>query len=584
MAYFCNPVDSTYPYQFIVNPHTGAVTVNREAADPSVICFQGRYWMFASMTLSVWVSDDLARWECHRLPEELPLYGYAPDACVADEWGYFTASHIDKKCVFFRTKDILNGPYERLDTEMCYHDPHLFYDDGRFYFYWGCSDTEPIRGVELDQDLKPIGTPVELISSDPYEKGYERVGEDNSLMPRTKEQIDGILSAQGMNVDVMEPDFRKMVESILGQRPYIEGPWMTKHNGKYYLQYAFGGAHFNIYGDGTYVSESPLGPFSLAENNPYAFQPGGFLPGAGHGSTFQDRHGNWWHAGTMRISVNHNFERRVGLWPAGFDDDGELFCNTAYGDWPRQIPLGKTDPWKAPDVFLLSYGKNASASSGAPEKAVDENAQTWWKSFTNQKEEWLQIDLGQIYSAAFVQVNFADDFEAREVPGKMCNGRYIEQRNLAVRYLLEGSADGEHWEVLADTRESFEDRPHKLHSVDKKIRYVRISQMELPYRQNPCISGLRVFGKGVGEKPVPATFQACRNGTDLHVTIDSNAIGYNILWGHSPDKLYHSCMVFGKDKKIGGLVKNQNCFIRVDAFNENGITCGCVKKVDDYEN
>jgi len=25
----------------------------------------------------------------------------------------------------------------------------------------------------------------------------------------------------------------------------------------------------------------------------------------------------------MRVSVNHDFERRVGLWPAGFDAAGE---------------------------------------------------------------------------------------------------------------------------------------------------------------------------------------------------------------------------------------------------------------------
>ena len=54
-------------------------------------------------------------------------------------------------------------------------------------------------------------------------------------------------------------------------------------------------------------------------NNPYSYKPGGFLPGAGHGSTMQDRDGCWWHTATMRISVNHVFERRVGLWPAGVD-------------------------------------------------------------------------------------------------------------------------------------------------------------------------------------------------------------------------------------------------------------------------
>ena len=54
-------------------------------------------------------------------------------------------------------------------------------------------------------------------------------------------------------------------------------------------------------------------------------------------------------------------------------------------------------------------------------------------------------------------------------------------------------------------------------------------------------------------------------------------LGYNILWGHRPDKLYHSYLVMGKginDKHIGALVKGQACYVRVDAFNENGITVG----------
>ena len=33
------------------------------------------------------------------------------------------------------------------------------------------------------------------------------------------------------------------------------------------------------------------------------------------------------------------------------------------------------------------------------------------------------------------------------------------------------------------------------------------------------------------------------------------------------------------EKRIGALVKEQECFVRVDSYNENGITHGTVKKV-----
>ena len=55
--------------------------------------------------------------------------------------------------------------------------------------------------------------------------------------------------------------------------------------------------------------------------------------------------------------------------------------------------------------------------------------------------------------------------------------------------------------------------------------------------------------------------------------------GFNILFGNSPEKLYHSSMVFSAGAhRIGALIKGREYYVRVDAFNENGITEGnCVK-------
>ena len=39
---------------------------------------------------------------------------------------------------------------------------------------------------------------------------------------------------------------------------------MTKHGGRYYLQYGAPGTEFNVYANGTYVSDKPLGPFKYA--------------------------------------------------------------------------------------------------------------------------------------------------------------------------------------------------------------------------------------------------------------------------------------------------------------------------------
>jgi len=39
---------------------------------------------------------------------------------------------------------------------------------------------------------------------------------------------------------------------------------------------------------------------------------GGFITGAGHGSTFQDKDVHWWHIGTVVNWIKHTFERRLG--------------------------------------------------------------------------------------------------------------------------------------------------------------------------------------------------------------------------------------------------------------------------------
>ena len=591
MKYFCNPVNINYRYQFNQDPRRGGeLQICREAADPSLILFRGRYYIFASMTLGVWVSDDLVNWENRRLPDELPLYDYAPDVRVIGEYVYFCASNREHNCDRWRTKDILNGPYEKLEGSFPFWDPNLFLDDdGRVYFYWGCSNETPIWGVELDPEtMLPKAEKVAVVEDHPYEIGYERIGEDNSTLPASADVIEAkyqaFVKAQGIPEEHLPADVRPLIRGMFSDKPYIEGAWMDKHEGKYYPQYAAPGTQYNTYSDGVYVGESPLGPFRLAENNPYSYKPGGFLPGAGHGSTMRDREGRFWHTATMRISKNHDFERRVGIWPAGFDEDGELFCNQRYGDWPMAL---EGEPWRDPAWMLLSVGKTAAASSFVPghepDKATEENVQSWWQAASNDREEWLRVDLGKRFTVHAVQINFADDRIDVPCPGEIRPGsqaRYIDEAEHTTQWKLEGSLDGESWFVVEDKSEAETDLSHDLILREEGFgaRYLRLSDMAVPFAQAPCVSGLRVFGLGDGEKPAEPVFTAARMGDlDMIVQIaeQSEALGYTILFGSSPDKLYHSYMVFsGGTQGIGDLVEGQPCYVRVDAFNENGITHG----------
>ena len=151
--------------------------------------------------------------------------------------------------------------------------------------------------------------------------------------------------------------------------------------------------------------------------------------------------------------------------------------------------------------------------------------------------------------------------------------------------------------MIEDKSSAQTDLPHDFIVREKGIsaRYVRLTILEVPYDAKPCISGLRIFGTGRGEKPEVPVYRAkrSRDGLDLTVSVDGkkDAAGWNILWGHDKDKLYHSYQIYRSvediwgnreaviSKRIGALVKSQDYFVRVDSFNENGIRKGNVVKL-----
>ena len=589
MKYCCNPINFEYMYQFNKQPD-GRITASRESADPSMILFRGRYYIYPSMTCGFLYSDDMAEWKFHPL-KELPVYDYAPDVRVVGEYIYFCASNHEQG-VHYRTRDPFSDEYEKIDGQFPFWDPNLFADDdGRLYFYWGSSTTEPLYGIELDAvTLKPVGDRKELFYGDDTVKGFERKGE-NHIPERTQEEKEEILKQ--MDLQDMPASMAEAARAFVLGLPYIEGAWMNKHNGRYYLQYGTPGSGFNIYGDGVYVSENPLGPFQLAKNNPFSYKPGGFLPGAGHGSSMEDCDGDLWHIATMRICTNHNFERRIGLWPAGWDSDGEMFCNQRYGDWPYAIERVKADPWAEPEWMLLSYGKIVRASSSADgkqaENITDEDVRTCWKAATSSAGEWVEIDLESSYDVRAVQVNFADDNLTPELPegiqlcGALHQERWIDEKHQPTRWKLEGSADGEEYFIIQDKSDTDTDLPHDLVVLEEgiQVRYLRLTVESLPYGQAACVSGLRVFGLGNGPRPVKVSdVNTVHSGDlDLYINWRGNAVGYVVEWGYTPEKLYHSYQVFTDSVHIGGLVKGQEVYVRIDSFNESGITVGEIVRV-----
>ncbi len=594
---YCNPLDLAYRYSHMKERERRA---HREGADPTLVRFKGRYYAFVSMSAGFWHSGDLLNWEFAAAPDLL-IYDYAPDVHEIGGRLYFCASRRSENCPILVTDDPLCGKFEQVSAPMAFWDPATFEDDdGRVYLYWGCTNTDPIWGIELDREtMTPIGEPAPLIYGRENEIGYERCGENGQstkeksvvyqhlrhmFNPETNriEFPGGMTEMGGYSAEAMT----RMFLSI--GRPYIEGAFMNKLGGRYYLQYACPGTQYNTYADGVYVGDSPLGPFTLQKSNPFSAKPGGFITGAGHGSTIEDAHGNLWHASTMRISVNHDFERRIGLFPAGIDADGVLYCNQNFSDYPHDIPEGKFDAMaQQPKWMLLSYNKPVAASSGEhPERAVNENIRDWWSAGSDKPGEWLCVDLGDACDVRAIQVNFADEGLAPDFPdeqyGSDRGDRRIELEPQISHYTIEASIDGEHFTTLENVARDCSNGYYE-YADGIRARFIRVTGGALPYGQTMRISGLRVFGNGNGSKPEKANAQAVRtNDFEARVTWQhvEGAQGANVRYGIAPDKLYMSWLVYGADElTLTTLIKGQEYYVCADTFNENGITPGDVIKV-----
>lgn len=551
---YCNPINIDYGYCPI--PNFTEWGKHRATADPVIVTYKGDYYLFSTNQWGYWWSNDMLNWNFVSRLFLKPYHKVYDDLCAPSVWVQgdtmlvFGSTYSTNFPIWMSTDPKSNQWKEAVDSfAIGGWDPaHFIDDDGRLYMYNGSSNRYPLYGVELNRKtFQPYGTRKELLLLDDKRYGWQRFGEylDNTFLD-----------------------------------PFIEGAWMTKHNGKYYLQYGAPGTEFSGYADGVAVSNSPLGPF-VHQSMPMSYKPGGFARGAGHGATFKDKWDQYWHVSTMVISVKNSFERRIGIWPAGFDKDDVMYTNTAFGDYPHYIP-GTTVPPASADAIhetftgwmLLNYNKPVTVSSTLggylPNNAVDENIKTYWSAKTADKGEWIQTDLGNVSTVNAVQINYAD--QDATFMGKK-TGIYHQ-------YKLYYSVDGKLWKLLVDKSNNQTDIPHEYVALPTAVqaRYIKLENVHMPTGKF-AISGLRVFGNANGEKPAAVKqFIVLRTETDkrsawIKWEPVENAYAYNIYTGIAPDKMYNCIMVHNaNDYFFKGMDKEKKYYFTIEAINESGVS------------
>ena len=568
-ATYCNPINIDYGYTPI--PNFSQWGRHRATADPVIVLYKNDYYLFSTNQWGYWWSSDMLNWNFVSKKFLRPWNtGTYDELCapavgiIGDTMIVFGSTYTSKFTLWMSTDPKANEWKPLVDSfEIGGWDPSFFTDDdGRLYMYNGSSNKFPMYGIELNRKtFQPIGTRKEMYLLEPWRFGWQRFGEhmDNTFLD-----------------------------------PFIEGSHMTKYKNKYYLQYGAPGTEFSGYADGLLMGDDPLGPFE-AMSDPLSFKLGGFVRGAGHGATFQDRYNSYWHISTTVISAKNTFERRLGIWPTGFDKDDIMWCNTTFGDYPHYLPASSksgpsaqvTSPSGKPDGaftgwMLLNYNKPVQVSSTLggfhPNHAVDELAKTYWSATSGEKGEWIQTDLGNVSTVNAIQINYAD--QDVSFPKEMDSIFLGKTLGLYHQYKLYYSVDGKKWNVLVDKSKNKTDVPHDYIELPQPVqaRFIKLENIHMPTGKF-AISGLRVFGNGNGAKPDPVQgFIVLRTEKDKRSAFIKwkpvdNAFAYNIYYGTHPDKLYTSVMVHANNEYWMKAMDSQKTYYYcIEAINENGVS------------
>jgi hypothetical protein len=394
----------------------------RELADPTALWLDGKWYLYPSADMA-WVSSDLgATWQHHPLNNTRDI-GYAPTVVQFRGKFYLTASWAE-----LYVSDNPLGPFTSLGSlkidpasgAAAFMDPMLFADGDRLYVYWGCTKNGGIWGAELSgaSPTTLLTRPKELIRFSPASQPWERMGASNQT-----------------------PD-----------AGWMEGAWMLKRNGRYYLTYSAAGTQYRTYAMGCYTSSSPLGDFTPQKRNPILRTVDGLVTGTAHGCIVPGPENQLWAFYCVRSSVVHGFERRIGMDRAFIDANEELYVleATSSPQWlPGRTPSDKSASFEA--FIPQNISQPAVASSSAPNLrarlAVDNDLLTWWEPAASDVRPTLTCMLEAPARISAVRLVWRDvglDIGRGVVPGPF-------------RYLVEAETEPGVWQVILDRSKSQED-------------------------------------------------------------------------------------------------------------------------------
>lgn len=437
---FCNPLAIPQCPRgtdgwLMMEPTGEPKTDYRSISDPSVLYDNGTWYLYPSYGMA-FVSKDFATWEHVRTtPYDMK---YSP-VVVPFRGRYLMTSHSNG--LYIGDTPLGNLPNHEFEflgdfilpsgKEMRPTDPALFVDDdGRLYLYCfgmraGNHKRAFISGTfaaELDpENPRRLLSELKCLFEFNPDHEWERFGE-------------------------------KHQDLYCG---WIEGQWMYKRGGRYYLVYATSGTEYSNYCIAAYYSDKgPLEGFVPQKNNPIVESKSKLITGSGHGCVADGPNDTIWAFYTISVGYTHIYERLVGMDLIAINEDGELYAPHGVTDTPQLAPGVAPDPVRDNDAGLypltVRQRGRVVASSEMPGRngfyALDESLLTHWQPEASDPCPTLTVDIQAPYLVSAMRILWRDiglDYDNGVLPG-------------AYRYTLEGRPDNDRdaWIMLIDAREN----------------------------------------------------------------------------------------------------------------------------------
>jgi len=274
-------------------------------ADPEAVVYGDEYWIYPTYSdayekqtfLDAFSSKDLVHWEKHP-----------------------------------RVLDIQNVPW----AKRAVWAPAAVHANGKYYLFFGANDIQSDRergGIGVAVADKPSGPFIDALGKpliDKFHNGAQPI--DQAVFRDDDGQYYIYYGGWGhCNVTKLAPDLLSIVRFSDGTlfkeiRPekYVEGPFIFKRQGKYYLMWSEGGWTGPDYCVAYAMSESPLGPFKrigkILEQDPKV------ATGAGHHSVIPVPGSDTWYIVYHRhpLGDTNGNHREICIDVMRFNKDGTI--------------------------------------------------------------------------------------------------------------------------------------------------------------------------------------------------------------------------------------------------------------------